>query len=89
MTHLYLASAAFALTLAGTALIGATPGRADAGAPFCSTINTLGGGSTRCDFYTYAQCQATVAGLAGTCMANPAFQDSLNRMPPSRRRSAY
>lgn len=86
MTRMYLMTAACALTLAGSALIGTTPSRADANAPFCSLINTLGGGSPRCDFYTYQQCQATVSGLSGTCFANPAMQGSENRMP-SRRRS--
>lgn len=73
--------------LALSALAGpaATSAHADANAPFCATINTLGGGSPRCDFYTYAQCQATVSGLAGSCSANPALQDSENRMPSRRR----
>ena len=85
MTRSGLTRAAAALALAGATLFGATPGRADANAPFCSLINTLGGGSPRCDFYTYHQCQATVAGLAGTCFANPAVQGSENRMPSRRR----
>jgi hypothetical protein len=35
---------------------------------YCSTT----GSSTRCDFQTYAQRQATVSGVGADCIANPA-----------------
>jgi hypothetical protein len=38
-------------------------------APWCAYY-TLG--STNCGFHSYAQCQAAVSGIGGTCSPNPA-----------------
>ncbi|MET0444811.1 MAG: DUF3551 domain-containing protein [Pseudorhodoplanes sp.] len=47
-------------------LCAASDARADYA--FCSAT----GSSTRCDFQTYEQCQASVSGTGADCIANPA-----------------
>jgi hypothetical protein len=44
------------------------PVAAHADYAFCSVYSS----STRCDFQTYDQCQATVSGIGADCIANPA-----------------
>jgi hypothetical protein len=82
MSKLLLTTAAFALAAAAMATLGAAPARADANAPVCAVIYNQGGPVQRCDFVTYAQCRATVYGLAGQCIDNPYLRESLARMPP-------
>jgi len=85
MTRILLTTAMFAIAVAATATLGTTPARADANAPFCATTYGLGGSAgTACDFYTLAQCQASVSGVGGSCSANPFSRESFARMPRSR-----
>jgi len=85
MTKVLLTTALFAMAVAATATLGTTSARAAANAPFCATTYGMGGSAgTACDFYTFAQCQATVSGVGGSCSNNPIFRESLARMPRSR-----
>ncbi len=81
MSKVLLTTAAFALAIAATAMIGTAPARADANAPVCAMIYAQGGSYTQCDFFNYAQCKATVSGRAGVCIDNPYLRESLARMP--------
>jgi hypothetical protein len=45
--------------------------RAHADGAWCAR-DTRGG--TNCGFHTYAQCQADIRGIGGSCDPNPAFQ---------------
>jgi len=84
MTKVLLTTAMFAIAVAATATLGTTPARA-ANAPYCATTYGMGGSAgTACDFYTFAQCQATVSGVGGSCSTNPNARESLARMPRSR-----
>ena len=66
MTKVLLTTALFAVAVAATATLGTTSARAAANAPFCATTYGMGGSAgTACDFYTFAQCQATVSGVDG------------------------
>lgn len=58
--------------LASVAMLSASAPSASAqDAPWCSS-GTMGGlSTTRCEFYTLAQCRATISGLGGTCIENP------------------
>jgi hypothetical protein len=50
----------------------ATPARADANLGFCRSGGGEGGTvALRCDYATLEQCQATTAGLGGSCVMNP------------------
>ena len=85
MTKVLLTTAMFAIAIAATATLGTTSARADGNAPFCATTYGMGGSAgTACDFYTFAQCQATVSGVGGSCSTNPYARESLARMPRSR-----
>jgi hypothetical protein len=55
------------------------PAGARADYAYCSVASS----STRCDFQTYEQCQATVSGLGADCIANPAgFSQAYGEKPP-------
>ena len=43
--------------------------------PWCAYYN-MGGmaGATNCGFTTWAQCQAAISGVSGSCGANPMYQ---------------
>jgi Protein of unknown function (DUF3551) len=49
---------------------------------FCSVTGT----STRCDFQTYEQCQATVSGVGADCIANPSGPPPAPTAPAMRHR---
>ena len=72
-------AASLALAVAALATLGAAPARADADAPVCATTYSQGGAVTLCNFYNYAQCQATISGRGGSCSDNPSLRDSYNR----------
>lgn len=85
MTKVLLTTAMFAIAVAATATLGTPSARADANAPFCATTYGMGGAAgTACNFYSFAQCQAMVSGVGGSCSSNPYLRDSLARMPRSR-----
>ncbi len=85
MSKALLTTAMLAIAIAASATLGTTSARAAANAPFCATTYGMGGDAgTACDFYTYAQCQAQVSGVGGSCSPNPNYRDSLARMPRSR-----
>lgn len=47
------------------------------------------GSSTRCDFQTYEQCQATASGLGADCIANPAgVSQAYGEKPPVTQRQS-
>ena len=41
--------------------------------PWCAVYSESTVGATNCGFSTYAQCRATLAGLGGMCIENPAY----------------
>ena len=85
MTKVLLTTAMFAIAIAATATLGTTSARASGNAPFCATTYGMGGSAgTACDFYSFAQCQATISGVGGSCSSNPGLRDSLARVPRSR-----
>ena len=85
MTKVLLTTAMFAVAVAATATLGTKSAGAAANAPFCATTYGLGGSAgTACDFYTFAQCQAMVSGVGGSCSSNPYLRESLARLPRSR-----
>jgi hypothetical protein len=71
MSKTFLKTAAFALVIAAVTSLGALTARADANAPVCARTYSEGGGTTQCDFATYAQCMATISGRGGSCSDNP------------------
>ena len=85
MSKALLTTAMFAIAIAASFTLETVPAKAAANAPFCATTYGMGGSAgTACDFYTFAQCQATVSGVGGSCSSNPGYRDSLARMPRSR-----
>jgi uncharacterized protein DUF3551 len=59
-----------ALALTALALT-ASPAAAQ-GAPWCfAESGREGSGAVTCTFYSYEQCMATLAGIGGSCYANP------------------
>jgi hypothetical protein len=42
-------------------------------------------GATNCGFHTFAQCQADIRGIGGSCSPNPAFQAYNAGYPTARR----
>lgn len=47
------------------------------------------GGGTTCGFVTWAQCQATISGIGGTCAPNPAYPGPADTSPASRKHKHY
>ena len=41
--------------------------------PVCMQLSEWGGSRVECSYTSMAQCAATAAGLAGTCVPNPYF----------------
>ena len=50
-----------------------TPARAEIDYPVCRTVGGGEGYTTRCDFTTLEQCQATSSGIGGSCIMNPFY----------------
>jgi hypothetical protein len=47
------------------------------------------GGGTTCGFVTWAQCQATISGIGGTCAPNPAYPDPADTSRAPRKHKHY
>ena len=80
------------LALAGLMMIGHEPARA-IDYPYCMThVESWAGAIERCDFSTMAQCQASAAGLNGSCAPNyraaPAANFSSDPVAKRRKRSS-
>jgi hypothetical protein len=61
--------------------IAALAGRAEAqNYPWCAVLNT-GDASYNCGFTTLEQCQATVSGIGGSCMANTTYNANATATP--------
>lgn len=41
--------------------------------PWCAVYRESTVGATNCGFSTLAQCRATISGIGGMCLANPAY----------------
>ena len=52
---------------------GAAPASAEIDYPVCRTVGGGEGYTTRCDFTTLEQCQATSSGIGGSCIMNPFY----------------
>ena len=48
----------------------AVPAHAAPDYPFCQRTSFTGG-TPQCSFSSYAQCQASISGIAGDCVRNP------------------
>jgi hypothetical protein len=74
------------LVATGLAALSITTTHARADGPWCARDTR---GATNCGFYSFAQCQADIRGIGGSCSPNPAFQ-AYNRgylaYPPTARR---
>lgn len=77
--------AAFVTAGSALAIPASTPLRADAGAQFCATFINAGGPFTRCDYYTFAQCQAALSGIGGSCDVNHTYVPGPYQGQPRRR----
>jgi hypothetical protein len=53
-------------------------------APWCAYYTGRGG--TNCGFRSYAQCQAAVSGVGGTCSPNPSSPHAWRSRSPGRSR---
>ncbi len=81
------AMAAAAATIVLAASLGAPQARAvEAGHPYCATPTWSEG--LDCDYQSFQQCVAAVAGFNRTCVANPAFTGGQAQLPPPARRRA-
>ena len=54
--------------------------------PWCAVYSEKSVGATNCGFSTLAQCRATLSGLGGICVQNPAYTRSTSQ-PQSKPRS--
>ncbi len=83
-----LPSAALLATLAfGFSLSPLAVGGAQAGIeyPWCAVYSESTVGATNCGFSTLAQCRATISGVGGMCIPNPAYVGPPPRPQPKRR----
>lgn len=51
-----------------------TSARAGVEYPWCAVYSEASVGATNCGFTTLAQCRATISGIGGTCLENPAYE---------------
>ncbi len=80
MQQSILIAATAAAVVLGTA-IAAPPARAvEAAFPYCATPTWSEG--LDCDYQSFQQCVAAVAGFNRTCVANPAFTGNQAQLPP-------
>jgi hypothetical protein len=85
-TALFLAS----LLIAAAMLTTAAPGRAEEPYAWCAIYSGgREGGGTNCGFVTWAQCMATISGIGGTCIDNPAYPGPVKRPLKKRRRRVH
>jgi hypothetical protein len=74
---------AIVLIAAALAVLPLTGSNARADGPWCA-YDVRGG--TNCGFHSYAQCQAYLSGIGGSCAPNPNFRASTT---DQRRRQRY
>jgi hypothetical protein len=79
---IFLATAAAAIALG--ALLSAPQARAEISHPYCATPTWSEG--LDCDYQSFQQCVAAVAGFNRTCVANPGFTDGQAQLPPKARK---
>jgi hypothetical protein len=78
-----IAATAAAIVLGG--MFAAQGARAaEAAFPYCATPSWSEG--LDCDYQSFQQCAAAVAGFNRTCVANPAFSGSQAQLPPQPRK---
>ncbi|WP_168192837.1 DUF3551 domain-containing protein [Undibacter mobilis] len=71
-----------ALVIASAASLQAiSPARAGVEYPWCAVYSEWSVGATNCGFTTLAQCRATISGVGGMCVENPAYQPPAPRKP--------
>jgi hypothetical protein len=58
------------LVTATLLLASSSPSLAERIYPWCARM-PVNGSNPECNFDTYAQCQATISGISGTCIENP------------------
>jgi len=74
--------------ITAASIYGAAPARAEIDYPVCrSGGGDEGGYSMRCDYSTLEQCQATAAGIGGSCVMNPFYASKAN--PNSNANATY
>jgi hypothetical protein len=69
------------------ALVGAQARAAVIDHPYCATPTWSEG--LECDYQSFQQCVAAVAGFNRTCVANPAFSGSEAQLPPAPRKRGH
>jgi hypothetical protein len=78
----------FALLLASAGMDGLATSASAQEYPVCRSRG--GDENARCDYANFDQCRAAVAGMAGSCVANPAYipraNTSTGNRDPGRRR---
>ena len=62
-----------AIVVTTLALLPLTTIGARADGPWCAYYYK---GGTNCGFYSFAQCQAAISGVGGSCGTNPGYQGS-------------
>lgn len=71
--------------IAGALASAPTPAAAEIIYPWCAVYSERTGGGTNCGFSTLAQCRATISGIGGWCVPNPAYAPP-QRAAPKRSR---
>ena len=86
MQRSILMGAAVAAIALGAAL-SAPQARAQANYPYCATPSWSEG--LDCDFQSFQQCVASVAGFNRTCVANPSFAGVQAQFPQTSRKRVH
>lgn len=79
---IFIGAAAAAIALG--AALSAPQARAQITYPYCATPTWSEG--LDCDYKSFQQCVAAVAGFNRTCVANPSFSASQAQLPPASRK---
>lgn len=69
------------LLIAGALLAAPRPAAAEIIYRWCAVYSERTVGATNCGFSTLAQCRATLSGLGGWCMENPAYRPPASAAP--------
>jgi Protein of unknown function (DUF3551) len=80
MQHSILIAATAAAVVLGTAIAAPGARAVEAAFPYCATPTWSEG--LDCDYRSFEQCVAAIAGFNRTCVANPAFAGSQTQAPP-------
>lgn len=72
------------LLIAAALLVAPKPAVAEIIYPWCAIYSERTVGATNCGFSTLAQCRATVSGIGGGCVQNPAYDPPVSRPRPKR-----